>query len=80
LTTYKLEHPKLTPFTLQLNQAVFYLLSLSDHQRSKPVNQDIQLQRCKGPTGRGNKMAEMFLGSNDISRDVKGQMAEVTFL
>jgi hypothetical protein len=36
----------LTPFTFQLIQAVFYPLSLSAHQKSKPVSQDVQLQRC----------------------------------
>jgi hypothetical protein len=45
LFAYMRENPRLTLFTLQLNQAVFYLLSVSDHQRSEPVNQDMQLQR-----------------------------------
>jgi hypothetical protein len=40
-----LESPKLTPFTLQLNQEVF-TPNLSDHQRSKPINQDMHLLRC----------------------------------
>jgi hypothetical protein len=41
-----LESLRLTPFTLQLNQAVFYPFSLSDHQTTKPVSWDIQLRRC----------------------------------
>jgi hypothetical protein len=44
LFVYMLENPRLTTFALQLNQAIFYPLSLSDHQTSKPVSQDIQLQ------------------------------------
>jgi hypothetical protein len=46
LLIYMLEIPKLTPFTLQLNQAVFYALLLSDQQRTKPVSHDIQLWGC----------------------------------
>jgi hypothetical protein len=41
-----LGRPRLILFTLQLNQVIFSHLSLSDHRSSKPVNQDIQLQRC----------------------------------
>jgi hypothetical protein len=45
LFVYMLENPRLTAFTLQLDQAVFYPLSITDHQSSKPASQDIQLQR-----------------------------------
>jgi hypothetical protein len=38
LFVYILESPRLTPFTLQLNQAALYLLSLVDHQSSKPTS------------------------------------------
>jgi hypothetical protein len=41
-----LESTRLTPFTVQLNQVVFYPLTLFDHQKSKPVSQDIHLRRC----------------------------------
>jgi hypothetical protein len=40
LFVYMLESPRLPPFTLQLSQAVFHPLLLSDHQESKPVSQD----------------------------------------
>jgi hypothetical protein len=40
---YMPESPRLTPFTLHLNEAIFYSFSLSDHQRIKPVSQDTQL-------------------------------------
>jgi hypothetical protein len=43
LFVYMLESPKLTPFILQLNQAV---LSLSDHQGCKPVSEEILLWGC----------------------------------
>jgi hypothetical protein len=40
LFVYMLKSPRLTLFTFQLNQAGFYPLSPSDHQRSKPVSQE----------------------------------------
>jgi hypothetical protein len=39
---YMLESLRLIPFTLQLNQAVFYPLSPSNCQSSKTVRQDLQ--------------------------------------
>jgi hypothetical protein len=45
LFEYMLESPKLIPFALQQNQAVFYTLTVSDLQISKPVSQDTQLWR-----------------------------------
>jgi hypothetical protein len=38
-----LESPRLTPFTLQLNQIIFYPLSLPDHKRSKCSFRDVVL-------------------------------------
>jgi hypothetical protein len=37
LFVYILESPKLTLFTLQLDQVDFYTLSLTDHQSTKPA-------------------------------------------
>jgi hypothetical protein len=47
-----LENPRLAPFALQLTKTVFYPFSLTDHQSSKPANQDIQLQRSGKDTRR----------------------------